>query len=200
MVFMELQTELKLASADLDDPFLRKAQRKFDEQYFDQYPYSLELKEFPNSVHISHADAKVDHIAKHVAKALGKLHQVGRTINTPQSPMLNREVLPDLLIYRTQLANTLRYNLEKRLGGVMVRGRTLTEAGTFLHKAHHALFNFTEPLEHGMVDKEKRDEVRSVAIGSLHASAMILARLTRSDPQTVHAIRLCQLMADAGAE
>src|SRR5690606_33847628 len=106
--------------------------------------YALESKG------ISHADAKVAHIAYHVGKLPVKFDKAMRPAATDHDrARLKNEVLPDALMYRTQLANVLRFNMAQHLDPAPISTNLPYETGMeLLMDALEPLLDFAEPLEH----------------------------------------------------
>jgi hypothetical protein len=181
----EALKSLGLNKTDLRDPYLRKLQAMYDRDYFDENPYALEMKQFANgSKHVSHADAKTDHIAKHVANTTAKLWF------TPDTSAIVSEILPDILIHRTQLANTLRFDLGKHVEPTTTAEDSLEAAVNELMIAERELFGFCQPLEHGLISSKQRDRVRKLSIPALHMAGLILANQFELEPKALHVARL----------
>lgn len=174
---------LGLNPADLRDPFLRRMQRAYDADFFDEWPYALETQG------ITHSDAKIAHIAFHVAKARRKVRLAGHE-GSPGAVLAKHEAFPDASIYRTQLGNSLRVNLRRRLGSFVTHERALAVSEELLDVAEEALMRFSEPLEHGRVSPAFRRSVRDEAIPALHEAALIMGNNYDVDPTEAHARHL----------
>jgi hypothetical protein len=175
---------LNLNTADIHDPYLRRMQAAWDEIQFDETPYALELKG------VNHLNAKAAHIAWHVAKLAPKLFDsIHGERDCANSDVVVNEILPDCLMYRTQLANTFRYNLHARLDTI-VPSDSLEEVTADLMAAQRVLTNFAEPLDHESVNPRKRRLAKEIGIPALHHAGISLALITGQDPHEAHANRL----------
>ncbi|MBI2043536.1 hypothetical protein HYT25_04055 [Candidatus Pacearchaeota archaeon] len=98
----------------IDLKLIQTLQNEFDKQYFDRDYSQFNTPELE----------KLSHINLHLEKALGKIaiylekKQHGEECSAEQ---IIKEVIPDLLIYSTQIANLFNVNLDeaytKRLEG-----------------------------------------------------------------------------------
>ena len=175
---------LRKSKGALRDPFLREVQRAYDERQFDK-TYGLE------SLPRSSRDAKAEHVGKHIVKASVKLF---RYIQNPTEHALSlraeREVLGDLPIYRTQLANLLSYNLTARLGRVKTEEDSPGKAYVHLQDAVEVAADFGEMIEHEYPRGADRSNLKEVAIPALHMSALILSNHFEINSSQAHIERL----------
>lgn len=173
---------LGLSSQDLRDPFLRRFQRIFDEVAFDiRWPLV--------GAGFDSRHAKTEHIGNHIGKALGKVLSLEH--DRPGSRDTVRiEAFPDTLMYRTQLANTLRYDLKRRLGTVATDSTSLIEVDDLLTEARAAIDTFDERMDHGVYVPAYLQKVRTVAIPALHFAGLTMANIFDIDPREAHASRL----------
>ncbi len=180
---VSLQEKLQLEPRFMNDPFLREAQKRWDKIYFDQ-TYTRE------SNGTCKRDAKVDHIGDHIAKLLKKVHRAqADEDNYNAFANLTEEAVGDAAIYRTQLANTLGFNLKSRLGHVKTTSSDLSEAKDLLIVALPQ--DYTEPHEHRSARSSSlRSEVRNVGIPAMHMAHLILANYCEVDPFMSHLERL----------
>ena len=174
------------------DPYVRATQKLFDALAFDR-----------RYVDLSFADGKIRHIREHIGKAEAKLIDLKRdqaVTRKGQRDFLRREVVPDLLIYRTQLANTLRTDLVRRVGGLMVESCSLAEAIESVGLAGGTIDRRMEVLEHGhRSNQELRDQICDVTVPELHIAAVGLAmRFKLGDPTELHEARLRYLLDQPG--
>ena len=179
---LEALRNLGLTAGDLRDPFLRRFQRIFDPLAFDR-EWPLIRAGFDFRV------AKTEHIGTHVGKALLKVLSLEK--QAPDSAHLVRaEALPDTLMYRTQLANTLRFDLQKQLGGSGTDSSAVEEALELLVVARASIDRFNERIDHDVYVPNYLRHVREVAIPALHFSGLIMANALDEDPREAHANRL----------
>ncbi len=185
-----------LSPADRKDPFLRRFQRLFDTERFDNYEWPLILAghEFNH--------AKVAHVGAHVGKLLGKVSRLERVMRgerstedfTTASRQVYNQAFPDALIYRTQLSNTMRFDLHKRLGGAGTDSTSLPDVRDLLIDARDVVDTFTEQLEHGRYVSQYYAAVRETAIPALHFSGLIMANIFETEPRVAHGNRLVSML------
>lgn len=174
-----------LTQADIRDLFLRKFQRVFDKLAFDNPDWPLA------KASVDFRFAKAEYIGNHIGKALGKVLRLENDA-AGSDVAVRHEAFPDTLIYRTQLANTLRYDLKKHLGSTKSDSRSLIEADDLLTDARVAIDTFDERIDHGIYLPKYMRAVKEVAIPSLHFAGLIMANVFDEDPREAHADRLVQ--------
>lgn len=126
---------------------LRQEQARFDARYFDP-PQGYEV--------LATSSAKIVHIGQHLGKIVGikTIHWARQEWETPaRKAIILREVIPDLSIYRTQLANTINCDDETLAEGADRLKPTLGQVPrqllhTHLVEARGMLDAFGEPLAH----------------------------------------------------
>ncbi len=179
---LSLVERLELKPRDLRDPFLRTAQKRWDSIYFDKH-YTRE------SNGTSFVDAKTSHIGEHIAKALKKVRLLAaEPENVFFIEAVRNEALPDSAIYRTQLANTLGYNIRMGLGSATNKSSDLQVAKDYLIDALPQ--HYTEPQEHQSRDASLRSLVRNEGIPALHMAHLVLCNYFDIEPQQAHLDRL----------
>lgn len=175
---------------DLQDPFLRQVQKAFDRKFFDK-KYALEY--LPRS----HKDAKAEHIGKHIGKASVKLFRyLQQPSDIETAARVRTEVVGDLAMYRTQLANTLAFNLNRRLRQATTTEDEPSAAYDVLQDAVEVATWFGERIEHTFPDGADRTKFKEAAIPALHMSALILANHFEITAYDAH---LSRLAANVGA-
>lgn len=174
---------LGLTQTDLRDPFLRRLQRVYDERVFDRAPLILV------NAGIEFRLAKTVHIGMHIGKALGKTLSL-QDGHLQSSTLVETEAFPDTLMYRTQLANTLRYDLARHLGNTSTNKDSLIEADDCLTVARTTIDIFSEALDHGEYVPQYLRQIKEVAIPSLHIAGLIMANMFDVDPTEAHMDRI----------
>lgn len=169
----------ELTDEDLRDPFLQVAQLKFDAKHYDKR-FTLE------SNGTSLRDAKVDHIGKHVSNTLQKIRNLeSNPGNIDLTRIARFSAFPNTAFARTQLANTLGYDLVGKLADASTTSTSLTEAKDLIIDA--LPFGYTEPFERqAPSDADKRYSYKHRAIPALHMANLILANYFEADPQQEH--------------
>lgn len=175
--------KLGLERADLRDPFLRRFQRIVDPLVFDSPDWPL----LRAGVDFRHA--KTEYIGNHIGIVMDKFLSLKRS-EADARTKVQLEAFPDTLIHRTQLANTLRYDLKKRLGKTGTDSVSLSEARNLLTEARVAIDRFDERLDRGRYLPSYLARVRLEAIPCLHFAGLIMANVLDSDPHEAHANRL----------
>ena len=181
----EVLETFKLEPADLEDEYLRNMQQRFDAMVGFP-PYTLTAKRPTRRTSITLRDSKIANITQSVGLALGNLSFVAKSTQNKRSSILRKDVLPQVLVARTRLANILGFDLEEKFQSAVIRGNTFTEVGAHLQKADLELGRYIEPLGRLPVDVVQRDKVRDVATPSLHAASVILGRMCGLEPATIH--------------
>lgn len=125
---------------------LRAEQAAYDEQYFDLGYENLD-----------EVDEKIRHIGEHLGKITGikAIHwETGEWETKAMRRVVDEEVIPDLAMYRTQLANVSGVSDEALVsasanfaGGVLKPSKLMVHAR--LAKARGLLDGYSEPLPHG---------------------------------------------------
>lgn len=185
-----LREAIYVTPKGLQDPFLRDVQKAYDRIYFDK-KYGLEF--LPRS----HKDAKAEHIGKHIGKTSVKLFRyLQQPADNGTAAKVRTKVLGDLAMYRTQLANTLAFNLQTRLGPVTTDEESPRAAYDVLQDAVEAAADFGENIEHAYPDGTVRTKLKEAAVPALHMSALILANHFET---TVYNAHLNRLAVNVGA-
>jgi hypothetical protein len=180
--YVEALRGLGLSYADLRDPFLRNPQRVFDKEAFDhEWPLMRAGVDFKF--------AKTEHIGNHIGKALGKVLNMRSSI-PGSTETVRLEAFPDTLIYRTQLANTLRYDLKKRLGKSVATGSSIDDVDDLLTEARVAIDKFDERTDHDKYVPEYMRVVKEVAIPALHYAGLTMANIFDIEPREAHFARI----------
>lgn len=185
-----LREAIYITGKDLRDPFLREVQKAYDRLYFDK-KYALEY--LPRS----RKDAKAEHVSKHIGKASLKLFRyLQQPSDSDTAARVRTEVLGDLAMHRTQLANTLGFNLQGRLAQVTTGEDNPHAAYDVLQDAVEATTQFGEKIEHTFPDGADRTKLKEAAIPALHMSVLILANHFEASAYDAH---LNRLAANVGA-
>ena len=176
------------------DPYLRHEQRAFDLAAFDRVYASL-----------TERWDKVRHVGEHIGKAAAKLGDLDVAISESDGEerfealesKVVKEAIPDLLIYRTQLSNTIRIDLEGAIRRYWtIPPQTLTAARLMVADARFAIDGCVEPQEHGsQATLSQRDVIEQLVIPNLHNAAVGLAdQFNIPDLTQAHAQRLAFLL------
>lgn len=189
----EFGEQFNVTERDLKDPFRRAIQRRFDAERFDRtYP--------AEEGGVAPRDAKIFHIGKHIGKALGEMNDYfdarsHRAIHQAEE-VIATEVLPDALIYRTQLANELRFGLDAL--PLAVRYEGMDETYQLLGRARSLIDCLDERTDHRQLPPQVRSRIRTLAIPALHQAGLALAAQFEIDPPAAHLNRLITLNSQPG--
>ncbi len=153
---------------------LRRLQREFDEVHFDRVYEPLDFNR-----------AKVQHIGEHIGKAGLKLFKYKRAKenHAPDNVLglaknaVKKEVVPDLLIYRTQLANTLDFDLFAVVSGIEPEPITVNLAIEKISLASFLINQYIEPIRHSPegARRSARMDIRNHGLPALHEAAYGIA-------------------------
>lgn len=175
---------------ELGDPFLRAIQQRFDEVRF--------RRVYPGETGgVSAQNARIFHIGKHIGKALGKFNSLLEARGPRQVEKAKKvifdQVLPDTLIYRTQLANTLRVDMKARLKGLEPSQQGIDELYYLLGRTRSMIDGLDERSDHYKDVPPIREHIRRVGIPLLHITGITLASQFDIEPRAAHLWRLIYL-------